>query len=96
MIMEPVPALLHTPTGHHSANPHNPGTCNRPAAEERAALLSGGDPYFPPRRGGDRLGLVLRDSTDWQEVRELVIESYCRLAPKKLSAVLDTPTPPEE
>ena len=68
----------------------------RAAADERAALLSGGDPYFPPRGGRDRVGLVLGDTTDWQEVRELIIESYCKLAPKKLCAVLDTPTPPVE
>ena len=68
----------------------------RAAADERAALLARGDPYFPPRAARDRLGLVLRDTTDWQEVRELVIESYCKLAPKKLCAVLDFPTPPVE
>jgi hypothetical protein len=29
-IMEPVPALLRPLAGHHSTNPRNPGTCNRP------------------------------------------------------------------
>jgi hypothetical protein len=31
----------------------------------------------------------LTDDTDWEEVRELVTESYRRLAPKKLTARLD-------
>lgn len=29
------------------------------------------------------------DDTDWEEMRELVTESYRTLAPKKLSALLD-------
>jgi hypothetical protein len=39
--------------------------------------------------------MVLRDdgSTDWDEVRELVTESYCRLAPKKLIARLGPARP---
>jgi hypothetical protein len=31
----------------------------------------------------------LTDGTDWDEIRELVTESYRRLAPKKLTALLD-------
>jgi hypothetical protein len=56
---------------------------------ERQALLSMGHPYFAPRAGGDRIGLRLTESTDWEEVRELVIDSYRLLAPKKLVARLD-------
>lgn len=55
---------------------------------EREALLSGGHPYFASRAGNDRLGVVLTDQTDWDEIRELVIESYRMLAPKKLVALL--------
>ena len=58
---------------------------------ERHALLSGGHPYFPVRAGHDRLGIVLTDETDWEEIGELVTESYRRLAPKKLVALLDEP-----
>jgi hypothetical protein len=53
--------------------------------EERAALVAGGHPYFPPRSGRDRLGVVLDDATDWQEIGELVTESYRLVAPKKLA-----------
>lgn len=34
--------------------------------------------------------VVLTDDTDWAEIRELVTESYRVLAPKKLTALLDT------
>lgn len=57
---------------------------------EREALLSQGHPYFIPRRARqDRLGVFLSDDTDWEEIRELVTESYRVLAPKKLTALLD-------
>jgi hypothetical protein len=56
---------------------------------EREALLSAGHPYFASRAGRDRIGVLLTDDTDWAEIRELVIESYRVLAPKKLTALLD-------
>jgi hypothetical protein len=31
----------------------------------------------------------LSDDTDWDEIRELVTESYRRLGPKKLTALLE-------
>jgi hypothetical protein len=56
---------------------------------EREALLSIGRPFFTPRTGRDRIGVLLTHDTDWEEVRELVTESYRTLAPKKLTALLD-------
>ena len=57
---------------------------------EREALLSIGHPFFLPRRAGhDRVGVWLTSDTDWEEIRELVTESYRVLAPKKLTALLD-------
>jgi hypothetical protein len=56
---------------------------------EREALLSLGHPYFAPRGRGDRLGVLLTKDTDWEEIRELVTESYRFLAPKKLIALID-------
>jgi hypothetical protein len=35
---------------------------------------------------------VLDDDVDWDEVAELLTESYCLLAPKKLVALVDRPT----
>jgi YjbR len=57
--------------------------------EERKALLSIGHPFFASRAGRDRIVVLLTDDTDWAEIRELVIESYRILAPKKLTALLD-------
>lgn len=57
--------------------------------DEREVLLATGHPFFPSRAGRDRIGVVLSDGTDWEEIRELVTESYRILAPKKLTALLD-------
>jgi hypothetical protein len=61
----------------------------RADAGERDALLAIGHPFFAPRTGPGRIGVHLTDDTDWDEIRELVTESYRRLAPKKLTALLD-------
>jgi hypothetical protein len=57
--------------------------------DERDALLSVGHPFFASRAGRDRIAVRLTEDTDWEEIRELVTESYRRLAPKKLTALLD-------
>jgi predicted DNA-binding protein (MmcQ/YjbR family) len=57
--------------------------------EERDALLSIGRPFFVARAGRGRIGVLLSNHTDWEEIRELVTESYSVLAPKKLTALLD-------
>jgi hypothetical protein len=57
--------------------------------EERDALLSIGHTFFASRGGRDRIGVKLTAETDWEEIRELVTESYRRVAPKKLIALLD-------
>jgi hypothetical protein len=57
--------------------------------DEREALLSIGHPFFAARPGRDRIVVLLTDDTDWEEIRELVTESYRTLAPKKLTALLD-------
>ena len=59
--------------------------------QERRALLSGGGPYFAGRGGPDRIGVRLSEGSDWEEIRELVTESYLRVAPGKLRALLDRP-----
>jgi hypothetical protein len=61
----------------------------RAAPQEREALLSTGHPFFASRAGHDRLVVLLTDETDWEEIRELVTDSYRTLAPKKLTALLD-------
>jgi hypothetical protein len=66
----------------------------RATLDEREALLSIGRPFFAPRVGRDRIGILLTEETDWEEVRELVTESYRILAPNKLTAQLDEDTLP--
>ena len=61
----------------------------RAGPDEREALLSIGHPFFAARAGRDRIGVLLTDDTDWEEIRELVTDSYRILAPKKLTALLD-------
>jgi YjbR len=56
---------------------------------EREVLIAIGHPFFAPRAGSGRLGVWLTDETDWEEIRELVTDSYRLIAPKKLIALLD-------
>lgn len=56
---------------------------------DREALLSVGHPFYDSRGGHDRIRVLLAEDTDWDEIRELVTDSYRILAPKKLSALLD-------
>ena len=62
--------------------------------EEREALLATGHPFFLLGWGRNAVGMVLDDDTDWDEVTEIVTESYCVLAPKKLVALVERPGPP--
>ncbi len=67
----------------------------RSAGEELEVLRRAGDPYLVLGWGRDAVGIVLDDDTDWDEVRELVTESFCALAPKKLVALVDRPAAEE-
>ena len=58
----------------------------RSSGEELEMLRHAGHPFFVLGWGRNAMGLVLDDATDWDEARELVTESYCVMAPKKLSA----------
>ena len=58
----------------------------RSSGPELDALCASGPPFFKPPWWSDIVGMVLDERTDWTEVGELVTESYCKLAPKKLAA----------
>ena len=64
------------------------------AGEELDALVAMGDP-FHPGWGPGLVAMVLRGdgTTDWDEVKELVTESYCLLAPRKLIRLLGATRP---
>jgi hypothetical protein len=64
----------------------------RSAGPELHALRRAGHPFFRPAWGADAVGMVLEAGVDWAEVTELIIESYCVVAPKKLVARIDRPT----
>lgn len=64
----------------------------RSSGPELDALRQGGLPFFAPAWGADRVGLVVDAGTDWHDVAELVTESWCLLAPRKLVRLLDRPT----
>lgn len=63
----------------------------RSAGEELEMLRNCGHPFFALGWGRDAVGMVLDADTDWDEVHELLIESFCVLAPKKLIALVDRP-----
>lgn len=65
----------------------------RSSGEELDVLRNAGPPYIYLGWGRDALGLVVDGSTDWDEVAELVTESYCVLAPQKLVALVTRPDP---
>jgi len=48
-------------------------------------------PFFKPVWFPDIVGLHLDDATDWEEIGELLTESYCALAPKRLVTRVDRP-----
>ncbi|HYH71663.1 MAG TPA: MmcQ/YjbR family DNA-binding protein, partial [Nocardioides sp.] len=61
----------------------------RTPPSEVDAFASMGDPYFYGGWGRDVVGIVITDDTDWDEVGELVTDSYRELAPSKLVDRLD-------
>ena len=54
-------------------------------------LRAAGHPFFYAGWGRDVVGMVLDGDPDWDEVAELLTESYCVLAPKKLVALVARP-----
>lgn len=65
----------------------------RAQGEELDVIRHAGPPYFYAGWGRDAVGIVVDEQTDWTEVAELLTESYCVLAPKKLVALVDRPDP---
>jgi hypothetical protein len=65
----------------------------RSGGPELDALRNGGPPFFGPPWRPDEVGRELGDRVDWDEITELLTESYCHQAPKKLAAEVHRPEP---
>ena len=63
----------------------------RSSGAELVALRNVGHPFFAPPWRADEVGLILGTPVDWDEVAELLTESYCAVAPKALSELVDRP-----
>ena len=64
----------------------------RSSGEELGALRDVGEPFFAPPWRADEVGLRLDEHhLDWQEIAELVTESYCLHAPRKLARSVQRP-----
>jgi hypothetical protein len=65
----------------------------RAPGEELELFRNAGPPFVYAGWGRNAVGLLIDDHTDWDEVAELVTESFCVLAPEKLVALVDRPGP---
>jgi hypothetical protein len=63
----------------------------RSSGPELDALRRTGHPFFAPVWRADEVGLVLDAGVEWDEVAELVTESYCLQAPRALRELVDRP-----
>ena len=64
----------------------------RGEVDEVIAFEHLGDPYFRASWGGNVIGLLLDDDTDWTELAELLTDSYCLQASDRLASLIDRPT----
>jgi YjbR len=63
----------------------------RSAGAELDVLRGAGRPFFAPVWRADEVGMMLGAGVDWTEVAELLTDSYCLLAPRALSRLVDRP-----
>ena len=63
----------------------------RSSGPELNVLANSPYPFFKPVWFENIVGMIIDDDTDWDEVQELLTESYCVMAPKTLAAKVDRP-----
>lgn len=64
----------------------------RSSGAELEALVHTGLPFYKPDWSPSVVGMVVDGDTDWSEVTELLTDSYCLMAPKKLARLVRTPS----
>ena len=68
----------------------------RSAGDELEVLSAVGRPFFRPPWAPGVVGMLLDDATEWDEVSELVTESYRVLAPRRAGGVARTTADDQE
>ncbi len=63
----------------------------RAEPEELMAFENLGPPYFRAGWGGNVVGILLDDDTDWGELAEMLTDSYCLQAPAALAEKVPRP-----
>ena len=63
----------------------------RSPGEEMGALVGSGYPYFRAGWGRNVVGMILDDDSDWDELAELLTDSYCLQAPARLAEQVARP-----
>jgi hypothetical protein len=63
----------------------------RAEPDEVMAFEHLGAPYFRGSWGGNVVGMLLDDATDWDELGELLTDSYCIQAPAHLAELVPRP-----
>ena len=64
----------------------------RAEPEEVMAFQHLGAPYFKSEWGGNVVGMLVDDDTDWVELTELLTDSYCIQAPQRLAETVARPS----
>lgn len=55
---------------------------------ELGALVAPGYPFYQPGWGARVVAMHWHDHVDWDELAELIVDSYCIQAPRKLAALV--------
>jgi hypothetical protein len=63
----------------------------RAELDEVLAFEHLGEPYFRAGWGRNVVGLLIDDDSDWDEIAELLTDSYCLQAPARLAAQVPRP-----
>ncbi len=66
----------------------------RAEGDELDAFRHVGHPFRVARWGREVVLMAIEDATNWDEVAELMTDSYCVMAPPKLAAQVDRPPEP--